>query len=56
MKKQYSTSLDAELIKKIKLLALENDVPANIIIESALVAWLEMYKKDKVTFTWFYGR
>lgn len=51
MKKQYSTSLDTELIKKIKFIAVEHDVPANLIIESALVAWLEMYENDKVTFT-----
>lgn len=41
MKKQYSTSLQPNIIKELKLRAVEEDRPANEIIEDALKNYLK---------------
>ena len=41
MRKQYSTSLQHNIIKKLKLMAVEEDRTANAVIEDALKKYLE---------------
>lgn len=46
MRKQISTSLEAELIRELKLYCAENDVANNQVIENALCLWLA-FARDK---------
>ena len=41
MRKQFSTSLQDDLIKKVKVYAAENDLTVNTVIENALKLWFD---------------
>lgn len=45
-KKQYSTSLDEALLKKLKLLAVKVDKKANELIEEALELLFKKHEED----------
>ena len=48
-RKNYNTTLRADLIKKLKILAAENEVRANDLIEEALKDLLKKYEKKSKT-------
>lgn len=50
MRKQYSTSLDENIIKELKLRAVEENRPANGILEEALESYFDNNKKKKATY------
>ena len=43
-RKKFTTTIEAELLRKIKILATENDIRANELIEEAIRLLLEKYK------------
>jgi hypothetical protein len=45
-RKNYNTTLRADLIKKLKILAAEEDVRANDLLEEAIELLLTKYKKN----------
>lgn len=46
-RKAINTTIDEELMKKIKFLALERDCNINDLIEEGLLIILERYEKEK---------
>ena len=44
-RKQFTTTLREDYLKKIKILAIENDKAANDLIEEAIELLLKKYKK-----------
>ena len=42
-RKNYNTTLDIELMKKIKILAIEQDVKINVLLEEAMTDLLKKY-------------
>ena len=47
-RKQFTTTLREDLLKKIKILAIENDKAANDLLEEAIELLLKKYeKRDK---------
>lgn len=46
-RKNYNTTLRADLIKKLKILAVEKEVRANDLLEEALENLFDKYEKDK---------
>lgn len=45
-KKQINTTIDADLLKQIKILAVEKDCNLNDLIEEGLKIVLDIYKED----------
>lgn len=43
-RKNYNTTLDIDLMKKIKILAIENDCKVNVLLEEGMQDLLKKYK------------
>mgnify|MGYP001768883772 CR=1 FL=1 len=47
-KERFTTTLDGDLLQKIKILAIYEKCPANILIEEAITDLLKKYEDKKV--------
>jgi len=46
-KRQFLTTMDPDVIKAVKLAAIEEDTSASVILETAAKEWLERRKSKK---------